>query len=125
MTQSRRSKLSDDDMASGIDCMPVQYSDQVVCKTCNQCWDMNDMHPPECPVVLTQSRRASLLESAANIAIGYCVAVAAQVVIFPLFGMDVPLGDNLLIGGLFTIVSLVRSYCLRRVFNKLSDRGNQ
>lgn len=74
---------------------------------------------------MTQSRRASLLESAANIVIGYGVAVAAQVVIFPLYGMDVPLGDNLMIGGLFTIVSLVRSYCLRRVFNKLSVRGRQ
>lgn len=74
---------------------------------------------------MTQSRRASLLESAANIAIGYGVAVSAQVVIFPMFGMDVPLSDNLLIGGLFTIVSLVRSYCLRRVFNKLSGRGRQ
>ena len=74
---------------------------------------------------MTQSRRASLLESAANIAIGYGVAVAAQVAIFPLFGMDVPLGDNLLIGALFTIVSLVRSYFLRRLFNKLSGRGKQ
>ena len=69
---------------------------------------------------MTQSCRASLLESAANIAIGYGVAVAAQVAIFPLFGMDVPLSDNLLIGGLFTAVSLVRSYALRRLFNKLS-----
>ena len=74
---------------------------------------------------MTQSRRASLLESAANIVIGYGVAVAAQVVIFPMFGMDVPLSDNLLIGGLFTVVSLVRSYCLRRLFNKLSGRGKQ
>ena len=67
---------------------------------------------------MTQSRRASLLESATNIAIGYGVAVAAQVAIFPLFGINVPLGDNLLIGGLFTAVSLVRSYALRRLFNK-------
>ena len=67
---------------------------------------------------MTQSRRASLLESAANIAIGYGVAVAAQVMIFPLFGIYVPLGDNLIIGALFTVVSLVRSYCLRRFFNK-------
>lgn len=72
---------------------------------------------------MTQSRRASLLESAANIAIGYGVAVAAQVVIFPMFGINIPMSDNLLIGGLFTIVSLVRSYCLRRVFNKLSGLG--
>lgn len=67
---------------------------------------------------MTQSRRASLLESAANIAIGYSVAVAAQVAIFPLFDINLPIGDNLLIGALFTVVSLVRSYCLRRLFNK-------
>ena len=48
---------------------------------------------------MTQSRRASLLESAANIAVGYGVAVAAQTVIFPLFGIDVPISDNLQIGG--------------------------
>lgn len=74
---------------------------------------------------MTQSRRASLLESVANIAVGYGVAVAAQVVIFPLFGINVPLSDSLLIGGLFTIVSLVRSYCLRRLFNKLSTGRRQ
>lgn len=74
---------------------------------------------------MTQSRRHSLIESIANIAIGYIVAVSAQVMIFPMFGMDVPLSDNLLIGALFTVVSLVRSYCLRRIFNKLSGRGNR
>ena len=67
---------------------------------------------------MTQSRTASLIESVANIAVGYCVAVVAQAVIFPLFGINIPLSDNLLIGGLFTVVSLVRSYCLRRLFNK-------
>jgi hypothetical protein len=64
-----------------------------------------------------QSRRYSLFESVANIAIGYFVAVAAQVAIFPIFGIHVPLHSNLAIGGLFTLVSLARSYALRRLFN--------
>lgn len=51
--------------------------------------------------------------------IGYWVAVGAQMLIFPLFGVHLPASDNMLIGVLFTIVSLVRSYLLRRLFNRL------
>ena len=64
-----------------------------------------------------QTRLHSFIESIINIAVGYGVAITAQILIFPLFGMEVSLGDNLLIGGLFTIVSLIRSYILRRIFN--------
>lgn len=73
---------------------------------------------------MTQSRRASALESIANVAIGYGVAVAAQAAIFPLFGINVSGADHLGIAGLFTIVSLVRSYCLRRVFNFFTRRNS-
>jgi len=64
-----------------------------------------------------QSRLGSLIESIVNIAIGYGVAVASQLVIFPLFGIVIPLSDNLLIGLWFTAISLVRSYAVRRAFN--------
>jgi hypothetical protein len=64
-----------------------------------------------------QSRLGSLIEAAMNVAIGYIVAVLSQLVIFPWFGIHIPLSDNLLIGGYFTIISLVRSYALRRWFN--------
>lgn len=94
--------------------------------------NLRDAHRVVCSAIaamgaenMTQSRRASLLESAANIAVGYGVAVAAQVVVFPMFGINVPLSDNLQIGGLFTLVSLVRSYCLRRLFNKMPARGKK
>ena len=68
---------------------------------------------------MAQSRMGSLVESIANVVIGYGVAVGAQVAIFPLFGVNLPLQDNMLIGVLFTLVSLVRSYCLRRLFRRL------
>lgn len=68
---------------------------------------------------MAQSRMGSLVESIANVVIGYGVAVAAQVAIFPLFGVHLPIQDNMLIGVLFTVVSLVRSYCLRRLFRRL------
>ena len=66
-----------------------------------------------------QSRRMSMTESFANVAIGYGIAVAAQVVVFPLFGIHIGLGDDLALGLVFTVISLVRSYALRRVFEHL------
>lgn len=64
-----------------------------------------------------QSRRGSALEAVVNVLVGYWIAVLAQLAIFPLFGWRPSLSENLAIGGLFTVVSLVRSYCLRRLFN--------
>ena len=70
---------------------------------------------------MSQSRAMSGAESVANVAIGYGVAVASQLVIFPLFGVHLPLSDNLLIGAWFTIISLARSYIVRRAFNAAVD----
>lgn len=66
---------------------------------------------------MSQSRRMSFVESCVNVAVGYGVAVGAQIAIFPVFGIRVSLADNLLIGAFFTVVSIGRSYALRRVFN--------
>lgn len=66
-----------------------------------------------------QSKKSSLIESCINILIGYAVAIAAQLIIFPVFGINIPLHENLLIGAFFTIVSLIRSYFIRRLFNHL------
>lgn len=71
---------------------------------------------------MTQSKTMSLVESVANVAVGYMVSVSAQLVIFPLFGIHIPLSDNLAIGAVFTAISLARSYCLRRIFNWWSVR---
>ena len=66
-----------------------------------------------------QTRTMSLIEAVANTAIGYGVAVLTQMAVFPLFGIHVSGRDQLGIGLIFTVVSLVRSYCLRRFFNSL------
>lgn len=58
----------------------------------------------------------SLVESVANVLVGYIVAVATQYLVFPLFGLHATLSQNLMIGLIFTGVSLVRSYMLRRAF---------
>lgn len=67
---------------------------------------------------MTQSRRHSALEAAANVAIGYGVALAGQLLVFPLYGIHPHISDNLGIGLWFTGISLARSYLLRRAFNR-------
>lgn len=68
---------------------------------------------------MSQSRITSLTESLINVAIGYSVAVVSQLLIFPLFNIHIPLADNLMIAAWFTVISIARSYCVRRVFNRL------
>lgn len=68
---------------------------------------------------MTQSRAMSLVEAAANVVVGYVLAIGTQVVVFPLFGLDAALGEHLAIGLAFLGVSLVRGYLLRRLFERL------
>ena len=71
---------------------------------------------------MKQTRWMSLVEAVTNVLVGYGVAVATQWVVFPLFGLHATLQENLLIGLIFTAVSLVRSYVLRRAFEALRVR---
>ena len=71
---------------------------------------------------MKQTRWMSLVEAVTNVLVGYGVAVATQWAVFPLFGLHATLQENLLIGLIFTAVSLVRSYVLRRAFEALRVR---
>ena len=71
-----------------------------------------------------QSVKHSWWEAWANVAIGYGVALLSQIVVFPFFGIHVPISTNLKIGLWFTFISLVRSFALRRMFNALHRRQN-
>lgn len=68
---------------------------------------------------MSQPRHWSAIEALTNVVVGYLLAVATQMLVFPLFGLSASLGQNLLIGLIFTVVSIVRSYTLRRIFNRL------
>lgn len=66
---------------------------------------------------MNQTKLESLLESFFNILIGYFVALGSQLIIFPLVGIDISFNTNLIIGFWFTLISLARSYFIRRFFN--------
>ena len=72
---------------------------------------------------MKQSRLMSAVESVTNVAVGFGVAVATQALVFPLFGIRASMGQHLAIGALFTIVSVIRSYALRRFFEAVRVRG--
>jgi len=72
---------------------------------------------------MKQSRTMSLVESLANVAVGYGVAVITQMLVFPLFGLSTTLADNMAMGAIFTVVSIARSFTLRRVFEAIRMRS--
>lgn len=72
---------------------------------------------------MKQSRLMSLVESIANVIVGYGVAVVTQILIFPIFGLHTTLAQNLKMGAIFTVVSIARSFALRRVYEAIRMRS--
>jgi membrane protein implicated in regulation of membrane protease activity len=70
-------------------------------------------------MVIDQSKLSSLIEALFNTFIGFGIALGSQLIIFPMVGLhDVPLSTNIEITMWFTLVSVVRSYFVRRLFNR-------
>lgn len=65
-----------------------------------------------------QTRKGSLFEAIANVLVGFFVNFGANWCLLPLFGFHaLTLRNNFIIGALYTTISIIRSYVLRRVFN--------
>ena len=74
---------------------------------------------------MSQSRLGSLCESLTNVAIGFTVSWLASLVVFPLFGVHTSPAQNAGITLIYTGISIVRSYVVRRWFNANLHRENQ
>lgn len=70
-----------------------------------------------------QSRLSSFIEAAINILIGFFIALGTQIVLFPMFDIHVEMDTHLWIGAWFTLISLIRSYIIRRWFNARIHRA--
>lgn len=67
---------------------------------------------------MDQTRLGSFIEAWVNVAIGFGINFAANLLILPLFGFtSLTLATNFEIGLLYTVISVVRSYAIRRWFN--------
>ena len=66
---------------------------------------------------MTQTRLGSLIEAIINVVIGFTINFAANMLIFPMFGFHITPGANIALGLIYTVISVARSYCVRRWFN--------
>ena len=68
-----------------------------------------------------QSKLESLYEASINTFLGFVIAFISQLVFFPIVGIEVTLDQNFTLTVLFTLVSIIRTYAVRRFFNKKSQ----
>jgi heme/copper-type cytochrome/quinol oxidase subunit 4 len=66
-----------------------------------------------------QTRLSSLAESVINVVVGFMVSLVLTAIVLPTYGHPVSFADNVEITTIFTIASIIRSYVLRRFFNRL------
>ena len=69
--------------------------------------------------------RWRLVLNTGTVVIGYGVALASQLAVFPLFDINVSLQDNLAIGAYFTAISIARSYAIRRWFSRRTEQSRR
>lgn len=67
---------------------------------------------------MSQTIKRSWCESWSNIFIGWIINFLANMIVFPLFGYELSIKKNILLGTVYTGISLLRSFCIRRWFNK-------
>lgn len=71
---------------------------------------------------MKQSKRMSFLESAINIAVGFGISLGAQMVFLPMLGVPINHAQNFIFACIMTVISLCRSFLLRRIFEALHIR---
>lgn len=69
-----------------------------------------------------QTRRGSLIETFANIGVGLMVSFVVNATLFPAMGFNISHSQNITLTLIYTIISIIRSYLLRRTFNRISMR---
>lgn len=72
---------------------------------------------------MKQTRRSSAIETIASTTIGFLVAGVANWLVLPLWGLHPKLGESFAIGLVFTAISLIRGYLVRRIFATLHHEG--
>lgn len=68
---------------------------------------------------MSQTRLGSIIETGANIVIGFTINWCANMLILPLFGFNIKPGAAFNMGLIFTVIAIVRGYYIRRLFNRI------
>ncbi len=70
-----------------------------------------------------QSKAHSALEAIINIVVGYGIGYAGSYFAIRLLGYPISHTENFILTNIMTVISFVRSYYLRRLFNFMHLRG--
>jgi len=71
-----------------------------------------------------QSKLHSLFEAIINVGSGLLLSIATwKLIITPIFGIEANNSQVVLISAIFTILSILRSYFWRRLFNKYDAKA--
>ena len=65
-----------------------------------------------------QSKRNSVIESITNTMSGFIVSLVVQLAIYPALNIEVSINENIIITTVFTVISILRGYLVRRLFNR-------
>ena len=68
---------------------------------------------------MKQSKLQSLIESVITVGSGLIVAVIIQLLIFPLYDIEITLFENIQLATIFTVSSIIRIYFIRRCFSRV------
>lgn len=74
---------------------------------------------------MNQTRLGSLIEVCINILIGFSINWVANMYILPLYGFAITGGQAFSMGLIFTIISVARSYIIRRWFNAMLRKASE
>lgn len=69
-----------------------------------------------------QSKKLSLIETITNVISGFVVGICTQIVIFPFYGLKASFMANLSMTLIFSLTGFIRSYTVRRIFNRLAEK---
>ena len=68
-----------------------------------------------------QTKRQSLIETLTSVFVGWLIGVILNMLVLPLFDYDITVVDSLWVSLIFTVVSVIRGYIIRRWFNSKEE----
>jgi hypothetical protein len=73
--------------------------------------------------VIGQNHKMSVIESTVSVTAGYILTVLIQYLVYPLFGIILPVTETLVISVIIVFAAFVKNFTVRRVFNHLHVNG--
>lgn len=68
---------------------------------------------------MKQSHKKSLIESIVQTVVGLATSIILQLILYPMMDIPVTFSQNVIITAVFFVVSIIRGFIVRRIFEKL------